>query len=277
MERRSPGAPASSPACAAPSLAQTVSCPQPRMQRRPHGAPPSSPACAAHPVPQTVSCPQPRMQSRPPGAPVPWSAGVLAGLRRTVARSDSLMPAAPHAEPAPGSAGVLAGLRAHPVPAAVSCPQPRRPDGPVGPTDHARLWRWPVRTPALQNWRFLIYGAAAPWSAGVLAGLRRTVDPSDSLVPAAPHAAPAPWSAGVLAGLRAHPVPQTVSCPQPRRTDGPAGQEPNGPCAPLAVAGEDTGAPEPAAHGARQGEGRMTWSQRVMAWRVSAGRSSPSR
>ncbi len=42
------------------------------------------------------------------------------------------------------------------------------------------------------------HGATAPWSAGVLAGLRRTAGPSGSLLPTAP----APWSAGVLAGLR---------------------------------------------------------------------------
>ena len=40
--------------------------------------------------------------------------------------------------------------------------------------------------------------AAAPWSAGVLAGLRCTFGPSGSLLPTAPPY----WSAGVLAGLR---------------------------------------------------------------------------
>ena len=37
--------------------------------------------------------------------------------------------------------------------------------------------RWPVRTPALQEWRALTYGASVPWSAGVLAGLRRSGSP----------------------------------------------------------------------------------------------------
>ena len=55
--------------------------------------------------------------------------------------------------------------------------------------------------------------SAAPWSAGVLAGLRRTVGPSGSLLPTAP------------------PYLPTV------------GREAHGPCPPAAVAGEDTGAP----------------------------------
>ena len=86
-----------------------------------------------------------------------------------------------------------------------SSPQPRRP------LPHRRS-----RNNLLQNWRALTHGAPAPWSAGVLAGLRRTAG-SVQLLPAAtpPAAAPAvrkqptpelarpdPWSAGVLAGLR---------------------------------------------------------------------------
>ena len=43
-----------------------------------------------------------------------------------------------------------------------------------------------MRTPALQNWRALTYGAPDPWSAAVLAGLRRTLRPSRSLLPNAP-------------------------------------------------------------------------------------------
>ena len=79
------------------------------MERRPHGTPASSPACAAPSLPQADSC-------------------------RTWAGR---------------------------------------------PTHYARLRRWPVRTPALQDWRALTYGesphgAPASWSAGVLAGLSRT-------------------------------------------------------------------------------------------------------
>ncbi len=152
------------------------------------------------------------------------------------------------------------------------------------PTDQARLQRWPVRTPALQKRRALTYGAPAPWSAGVLAGLRRTFRHHGSLTPTAPphrrtpgarrptdqarlqrwpvrtpalqkrraltYGAPAPWSAGphgAPASSPACPAPSVttaVSRPQHRRTDRPLGQEAHGPGPPAAVAGEDTGAPE---------------------------------
>ena len=116
-----------------------------------------------------------------------------------------------------------------------------------------------------------------------------TAGPSVSLVPTAA----APWSAGVLAGLRRPPAPQSVPCRQRRLPGAPAsspayadrrplsqsradsggplerrrprrpapdlrspsqspveppcrptvGREAHGPCPPAAVAGEDTGAP----------------------------------
>ena len=53
------------------------------------------------------------------------------------------------------------------------------------PTHHARLRRGPARTPALQIWRALTYGAPAPWSAGVLAGLHPILRPLASLRPTA--------------------------------------------------------------------------------------------
>ena len=46
-----------------------------------------------------------------------------------------------------------------------------------------------MRTPALQNWRALTYGAPAPWSAGVLAGHRRTVGSVQLSTAATPPAA----------------------------------------------------------------------------------------
>ena len=151
MERRPHGAPASSPACAAPSAPQPASCrPRRPMERRrprrptphrrplsqspptvpPHGAPASSPACAAASAPWPVSC----RQRRPHGAPASSPACAA--------------PSAPHSN-------------------LVSTAAPRT-DGPWAgrPTEHARLRRRPMRTPALQNTRALTYAAPAPWSAG---------------------------------------------------------------------------------------------------------------
>ncbi len=176
-----------------------------------------------------VGSPGPMERRRPHRPAPPWSAGVLAGLRRTLRPLRSLVPPAP--------------------------PAPTKPR------------QGPVRTPALQDWRALTRGAPAPWSAGVLAGLRRTLRPcavscrqrhrahetaagagedtgAPGLVrPDVGSAAPMerrrprrpapPWSAGVLAPACAtRSVPRAVSCRQRRRTYETA-----------AGAGEDTGAP----------------------------------
>ncbi len=173
------------------------------MEPRTHGAPASSPACAAPPVPHPVS-------------------------RRTRRPAD---------EPCAGR-----------------------------PTHHARPRRRPVRTPALQNSRALTLGTPDPWSAGVLAGPRRTLRPSRSLLPTAPHPwsagvlagpprtlrpshslppnPPHPWSAGVLAGLRRTPRPSHSLPPNPPPCRRTVGRVAHAPCPPAAVAGEDTGAPE---------------------------------
>ena len=175
------------------------------------------------------------LQRRPPGAPAPWSAGVLAGLRRTFGPSGSVLPTAP----APWSAGVLAGLRrtfgpsgsvlptAPPHGAPASSPACGAPSAPRAVFCRPRrpMERRRPRRPAahLRPLGQCSADRAAPWSAGVLAGLRRTSvpravfcrprRPMERRRPRrpTPHLRPlgqcpadraAPWSAGVLAGLR---------------------------------------------------------------------------
>ncbi len=146
---------------------------RPAPHRRPHGAPASSPACAAPLISQGAPASSPA--SATPLAP--WSAGVLAGLRRTIGPMERRRPRRPpphrppHGAPAsspasatpsaPWSAGVLAGLR-HTV-RPMGRRRPRRPP-PHRPPHGA-----PASSPACAT-------PSAPWSAGVLAGLRRTVD-----------------------------------------------------------------------------------------------------
>ncbi len=205
-----------------------------------HGAPASSPACAAPSAPQAVCC-RPRRRAEGPRAGEDTGAPCLA-------RSDSWSVAPWSA--GSWSAGVLAGPAAPLVPQAVCCRPRGRGEGPwagedtgapglarsdswsVGPMECGLMerrrprrpapHRWslrqssadraavpkdgrPVRTPALHAWRALTHGAWVPWSAG-------------------------PWSAGVLAGLAAPLVPQAVCCRPRGRGEGPR-------------AGEDTGAP----------------------------------
>ncbi len=154
----------------------------------PHGAPASSPACAAASVPWTVSCRQRRpMERRRPrrpaphrrplrqsraGSATPWNAGVHAGLRRSLGPLASLMPSAPpHGAPASSPA-----CAAPSAPQAVSC-RPRRPM-------ERRRPRRPAPHPRSLGQSHAV--SAAPWSAGVLAGLRRSLGPLDSLMPSAP-------------------------------------------------------------------------------------------
>ena len=166
------GAPASSPARAAPSAPQPVLVPT----APPHGTPASSPAYAAPSAPQAVSCrPRRPLERRRPRRPVPH--------RRSLSQSSCRL----------------------------RRPMERR--RPRRPTPHPR----PLRRSRVDR--------AAPWSAGILAGPRRTVGPS--------------------ASLRA----DCAAVPSDRG-------EAHAPCPPAAVAGEDTGAPwgwwpvrTPALHG----------------------------
>ena len=95
--------------------------------------------------------PAPHLRSprqSPADRAAPWSAGVPAGLRHTFAppavscRQRRPMERRRPRRPAPTLE----------VPQAISCRQRRRADRPWAgrPTDHARLGRWPARTPALQ-------------------------------------------------------------------------------------------------------------------------------
>ncbi len=285
------------------------------MERRPHGAPASSPACAAPRRPHGAPAGMERRRPRRPaphrglhGAPAAWSAGVLAGLRRTVGRMERLPHGAPASSPACAapsaawstgrmerrrprrpaphrglhgasaawSAGVLAGLRRPLRSAGSLVPTAPRCRGTVG-----RQTQGPSVPPAVAGgdagapWGRCPVRASAAWSAGVLAGLRRTLRASGSLVPTSPRCrgtvvrqtqgpsappavaggdagapwgrcpvrASAAWSAGVLAGLRRPLRPAGSLVPTAPRCRGTVVRQTQGPFAAPAVAGGDAGAP----------------------------------
>ena len=178
MERRRPRRPAPHLRSLRQSRADRAAAPPRRrtVGREAHG--PCPPAAAAG---EDTGAPS---EECPVRGPAPWSAGVLAGLRHTLRPSGSRVPTAPPYRRA-------VGREAH-----GPCP----PAALAGEDTGAPCEECPVRGPA-------------PWSAGVLAGLRHTLRRSGNLVPTAP----------------------------PHRRI--VGWEAHGPCPPAALAGEDTGAP----------------------------------
>ena len=91
---------------------------------------------------------------------------------------------APHPVPQAGSCRRTVGRDAHGpwAPPAVAGEDAGGPGG-GGRGGGAPGEQWPVGTPALQNFRPVTLRAPAPWSAGVLAGLRHTLGPSGRLMP----------------------------------------------------------------------------------------------
>ncbi len=148
------------------------------MERRPHGAPASSPACAAPSALQEVSCRRRRRADRPlagedTGAPGGrWPVRTRRSMRTLAGESAGPMERRPHGAPAPWSAGPME-RRPHGAPASspacaapsalqeVSCRRRLRADRPLAGEDTgAPGARWPVRT------RRSMLARADVWSAG---------------------------------------------------------------------------------------------------------------